>query len=234
MNGIRSARESGRTTTVGVACAVALCCALAAIAPATAAARRHPGHAMARSAGILASIVKRSAHAAGRGHSSGVVTQRCCGWRLLDVYYRARPHKRAPWHGTYELTLRRRGRFLESVGISFFPTAASWAFGGKGLRLGPRYQFTITSPRHGEGWRVTMSDSFVGCPSGSGPAKQCEGFSDELSMGERQLRRRQFRALFGQALRVLRKARRHVPISSGDVVSAGLASRAARAAAASA
>lgn len=182
---------------------------------------------MARAAHTLASIVKHSAGRAGRGRSSGVVAMRCCGARLLDVYYRARPRARRPWHGTYELKLRRRGAFLESVAVSFFPTAARWSFGGAGVSVGPHYQFTIFSPRRGSGWRVAVSDSFVGCAISRAPAKQCEGFSDELSVGEAQLRKRQFRTLFKQALKVVGKARRHVPISSRDLVAVGAAARAA-------
>jgi hypothetical protein len=76
---------------------------------------------------------------------------------------------------------------------------------------------------------VDVSDSFLGCsPGAKGPARQCEGFSDELSAGETQVPHRRFKALFRQALEVVAKARRHVPISGADVVVAGAASRAAR------
>ena len=99
-------------------------------------ARRRPHaaerHTLSRSARMLAGIVRRSAHMAGRGRPAGVVTIRCCGRRTLAVYYRSRPRAGLPWHGTYEFKLRRRGTFLESVGIAFFPTAARWSYGAAG------------------------------------------------------------------------------------------------------
>jgi hypothetical protein len=213
---------------VGLAvCALTAWCGLASAGPAAASARPSAAS-LAHSAHILAALVRRSAHGAGRDRSSGVVTIRCCGHRVLDVYYRARPHARVPWHGTYELELTRRGAFLESVQVSFFPTAAKWAFGGASAHEGPRYAFTIASPRRGRGWHLTVADSFLGCGPSSGAARQCEGFSDELSLGQAQLRTRQFKALFSEALRVVRKANRHVPISSADVVAAVRASHAAQ------
>jgi hypothetical protein len=210
------------------ACALAACAGGTLSSPTAADAARPPAASLAHSAHVLAAIVRRSAHGAGRSSSSGVVTIRCCGHRVLDVYYRARPRARVPWHGTYELELRRKGAFLESVQVSFFPTAAKWAFGGASAREGPRYQFTIASPRRGRGWHLTVSDSFLGCTPSPGPAKQCEGFSDELSVGEAQLRGRRLRTLFRQALSVVRKADRHVSISSADVAAAGLARHAGR------
>ena len=225
MQGTRWAQASRRTAAAVAVCAVAASCALAGIGPAAAGARPS-GRSLAHSAHVLAMIVRHSAHRVAGGHLMGVVTVRCCGRRVLDVYYRARPHRKVPWHGTYELKVRRRGSFLESVQVSFFPTPAKWAFGGEGAREGPRYSFAISSPTHGRGWRVTVDDSFFGCELR--PATHCEGFSDELALQERQLGKRQFKALFRQALKIVRKARRHVPISSQDVVSVGVASRAAR------
>ena len=82
--------------------------------------RRHAQrHVLSRSAHLLAGIVRHSAHMAGRGSPAGVVTIRCCGHRTLAVYYRSRPRSGLPWHGTYELTVRRRGSFLVSVGVTF-------------------------------------------------------------------------------------------------------------------
>jgi hypothetical protein len=106
-------------------------------------------------------IVRHSAHRVAGGRLAGVVTVRCCGRRVLDVYYLARPHRKVPWHGTYELKVRRRGSFLESVQVSFFPTPAKWAFGGEGARKGPDTASRSPRPPTG-GWRVTVDDSFFG------------------------------------------------------------------------
>ncbi|HUH80048.1 MAG TPA: hypothetical protein VLZ06_01875 [Solirubrobacteraceae bacterium] len=205
-------------------------CVLVQMCPAAHAARGRGG-ALSRSARMLSGMVRHSARRAGHGRSAGVVTIHCCGHRTLAVYYRARPRAGLPWHGTYELTLRRRGRFLESVGVVFFPTGASWSYGGAASSEGPRYEFTISSPRHARGWRLTVSDSYLACPPpAAAAAAQCEGFSDALSLGERQLGRRHLRALLRQALKVVHKARRRVPISSADVTAASDAVRSASAA----
>ena len=155
---------------------------------------------------------------------------RCCGHRTLAVYYRARPRAGRPWHGTYELRLRRRGRFLESVGIAFFPTAARWSYGAGASSEGPRYEFTITSPRGRRGWRLNVSGSYFSCPPAPSAAAQCEGFSDALALGERQLGARRLHELLHQALGFVRKARRGEPISSADVAAASEAVRTAAAA----
>ncbi len=194
--------------------------------------RRHAQrHVLSRSAHMLAGIVRHSAHMAGRGSPAGVVTIRCCGHRTLAVYYRSRPRSGLPWHGTYELTVRRRGSFLVSVGVTFFPTGPNWSYGAAGSREGPRYEFTISSPRHSRGWRLQVSDSFLSCPPSSSAARQCEGFSDALAIGEGQLGARRVNALVRQALRVVGKARRRAPISGTEAATAGEAVRSARAAA---
>jgi len=208
------------------AAALVMCCALAQVCAAAHTPRGRRGE-LSRSARTLAGIVRRSAHRAGRGRSAGVVTIRCCGQRTLAVYYRAHPRAGLPWHGTYELRVRRRGTFLESVGVVFFPTAARWNYGGATAGEGPRYEFKISSPRRAHGWRLTVSDSYLACPPPSGAPAQCDGFSDALSLGEPQLGRRHVRALLGQALKIVRKARRHVPISSADVAAASFAVRSA-------
>jgi hypothetical protein len=177
--------------------------------------------ALARSAHTLARIVRGSASSSGRGRPAGVVRIRCCGHRTLAVYYRARPRPGRPWHGTYELRLRSRGRFLESVGVAFFPTGAKWTYGGGTSSEGPRYELTITSPRRASGWRVDVSDSYFACPPKTSAAAQCDGFSDALALGERQLGPRRLHRLLGQALRLVAKARRRVPASGADVTAAG-------------
>ena len=177
--------------------------------------------ALARSAHALVRIVRRSASSSGRGRPAGVVSIRCCGHRTLAVYYRARPRRGRPWHGTYELRLRSRGRFLESVGVAFFPTGAKWTYGGRTSSEGPRYEFTITSPRRAIGWRVKVSDSYFACPPKTSAAAQCDGFSDALALGEGQLGPRRLHRLLGQALGLVAKARRRVPASSADVTAAG-------------
>ncbi len=184
--------------------------------------------ALARSAHTLARIVRRSASSSGRGRPAGVVRIRCCGHRTLAVYYRARPRPGRPWHGTYELRLRSRGRFLESVGVAFFPTGAKWTYGSRTSSEGPRYELTITSPRRARGWRVNVSDSYFACPPKTSAAAQCDGFSDALALGERQLGPRRLRRLLGQALGLVGKARRRVPASGADVTAAGEAAGTAR------
>jgi hypothetical protein len=224
-------RLSGRPALVAAvkAAAVIVACILLQSCPAAQAARGQRRE-LSRSARVLAGIIRHSARRAGHGRSSGVVRIRCCGHRTLAVYYRAQPRAGLPWHGTYELKLRRRGAFLESVGIVFFPTAASWSYGDAGSSEGPRYELTISSPRRARGWRVTVSDSYLACPPPSTAAAQCDGFSDALSLGERQLGKRRLRVLIRQALKVMHKARRRVPISSADVTAASDAVRSASAA----
>jgi hypothetical protein len=231
MQPTESAGLAGRPVRLAAAtvATLVLCCALTQVCAAAHAARGPRGE-LSRSARTLAGIVRHSARRAGHGRSAGVVTIRCCGQRTLAVYYRARPRTGLPWHGTYELKLRRRGTFLVSVGVVFFPTAASWTYGGAASSEGPRYEFTISSPRRARGWRLTVSDSYLACaPPTTAPA-QCDGFSDALSLGEAQLGRHHLRALVRQALRVVRKARRRVPISSADVAAASNAVRSAVAA----
>jgi len=229
------ARSAGRPALLAAATAAALMLALAALQTCAAAqAARGPGERLSSSAGALARIVRRSSRQSGRGRPSGVVRIHCCGHRTLAVYYRARPRRGRPWHGTYELRLRRRGRFLESVGIAFFPTSAKWRYGDRASGEGPRYEFTISSPRRGRGWRLNVSDSYFSCPSAPSAAAECEGFSDALALGERQLHGRRLRKLFRQALGFVGKARRRVPISSSDVAAASDAVRTAGAAHASA
>ena len=225
------ARLAGRPALLAATvCAAALLMA-AVLAPcASAQAARGRPAALPSSAGRLVGIVRRSTHASGRGRPNGVVRIRCCGQRTLAVYYRTHPRAGRPWHGTYELRLRRRGRFLESVGIAFFPTAARWSYGGDASSEGPRYEFMITSPRGRRGWRLNVSGSYFSCPPAPSAAAQCEGFSDALALGERQLGARRLHALFHQALGFVRKARRRVPISSADVAAASEAVRAATAA----
>lgn len=212
----------GRLAALAAAAALVVVAALAQLCPVAQAARTDR-HALSRSAHMLAGIVRHSARMAGRGRPAGVVTIRCCGRRTLAVYYRSRPRPGLPWHGTYELTLRRRGTFLESVGIAFFPTEANWSYGAAGSREGPRYEFTISSPRHSRGWRLNVSDSYLACPPPSPTAAQCDGFSDALSLGERQLGARRLSALIRQALRVVHKARRRVPISFAEAAAASAA-----------
>ena len=225
------ARPAGRPATLVAAATVALtlACALTQLCPQALAAhgRRPPQrHILSRSAHMLAEIVRHSAHMAGRGSPAGVVTVRCCGHRTLAVYYRSRPRSGLPWHGTYQMTLRRRGAFLESVGVAFFPTGPRWSYGAPGSREGPRYAFTISSPRRARGWRLEVADSFLACPPSSSLARQCDGFSDALALGERQLGARRLNALVGQALKVVRKARRRAPISGTEAADAGAAVRA--------
>lgn len=224
---------AGRLAALAAAAAAALvlASALAQLCPVAQAARAER-HTLSRSARMLAGIVRRSAHMAGRGRPAGVVTIRCCGRRTLAVYYRSRPRPGLPWHGTYELKLRRRGTFLESVGIAFFPTAARWSYGAAGSREGPRYEFTISSPRRSRGWRLDVSDSYLACPPPSSAAAQCDGFSDALSLGEQQLGARRLGALIRRALGVVHKARRRVPISGAEAAAASASARSARAPAA--
>ncbi len=225
------ARLAGRLGALAATAAAALTLVMALTqlcTPAQAAhGRHHPrAHTLSHSAGMLAGIVRDSARTAGRARPAGVVTIRCCGSRTLAVYYRSRPRAGLPWHGTYTLTLRRRGSFLESVGIAFFPTGPRWSYGAAGSREGPRYEFTISSPRHSRGWRLQVSDSFLACPPSPTPARQCEGFSDALALGEDQLGARRVNALVRQALRIVRKARRRAPISGTEAANAGVAVRA--------
>jgi hypothetical protein len=217
------ARLAGRLAALAAAAAAALvlAAALAQLCPVAQAARADR-HALLRSAHLLAGIVRHSARMAGRGRPAGVVTIRCCRRRTLAVYYRSRPRPGLPWHGTYELKLRRRGAFLESVGIAFFPTAASWSYGAAGSREGPRYEFTISAPRRSRGWRLNVSESYFACPPASSVAAQCDGFSDAFSLGERQLGARRLSSLVKQALGVVRKARRRVPISGAEAAAATL------------
>ncbi len=229
------ARLAGRPATLLAAAtaALTLICALTLLCPPAQAAHRghHARHHAQRhtlpgSAHMLAGIVRHSARMAGRGRPAGVVTVRCCGHRTLAVYYRSRPRAGLPWHGTYQFTLQRRGSFLESVGVAFFPTGPRWSYGAAGSREGPRYEFTISSPRASRGWRLQVSDSFLACPPSSSLARQCDGFSDALALGERQLGARRLNALVRQALHVVRKARRRAPISGTEAAHAGAAVRA--------
>ena len=57
------------------------------------------------------------------------------------------PARRAAVARHLRTHLRRRGAFLESVGIAFFPTGPSWSYGAAASSEGPRYEFTISSPR---------------------------------------------------------------------------------------
>ncbi|HTY97063.1 MAG TPA: hypothetical protein VMB91_08495 [Solirubrobacteraceae bacterium] len=231
------ARPAGRPALVAAALCAALLLTVGLLqgCPSAQAARGRPA-ALPRSAGKLVGIVRHSARASGRARPNGVVRIRCCGQRTLAVYYRAHPSAGRPWHGTYELRLRRRGRFLESVGIAFFPTAARWSYGGGASGEGPRYELSITSPRGRRGWRLNVSASYFSCPpppsAGPSAAAQCEGFSDALALGERQLGARRLHALLHRALGFVRKARRRVPISGADVAAASEAVRAATATAA--
>ena len=115
------------------------------------------------------------------------------------------------------------------MGIAFFPTAARWSYGAGASSEGPRYEFTITSPRGRRGWRLTCRAA-TPCPPAPSAAAQCEGFSDALALGERQLGARRLHKLLHQALGFVRKARGRVPISSADVAAASEAVRAAAAA----
>ena len=231
MQSTECARLAGRPALLAAAVCAALLLTLAVLqtCPSAQAARGRPA-ALPRSAGKLVGIIRHSARASGRGRPNGVVRIRCCGHRTLAVYYRARPRAGRPWHGTYELRLRRRGRFLESVGIAFFPTAARWSYGAGASSEGPRYEFTITSPRGRRGWRLNVSGSYFSCPPAPSAGAQCEGFSDALALGERQLGARRLHELLRQALGFVRKARRGEPISSADVAAASEAVRTAAAA----
>ena len=182
--------------------ALLLCGALVQLCPAANAARGRRGT-LSSSARVLARIVRHSAHRAGHGRPGGVVTIRCCGQRTLAVYYRARPRAGLPWHGTYELKLRRRGAFLGIGGGRVLPDRGALELGGAAASEGPRYEFTISSPRRARGWRLSVSDSYLACPPPSMAAAQCDGFSDALSLGEPQLGRRHMRALLRQALKVV-------------------------------
>jgi hypothetical protein len=215
------ARLAGRLTTLATAAAAALvlASALTQLCP-SAAAARGSRHVLSRSARMLAGIVRRSAHMTGRGSPAGVVTIRCCGRRTLAVYYRSRPRAGLPWHGTYQFTLRRRGAFLESVGVAFFPTGPGWSYGAAGSSEGPRYEFKISSPRRSRGWRLDVSDSYSACPRPSPGPAQCDGFSDAFSLGERQLGAGRVRSLVEHALGVVHKARRRVPISGSEAAAA--------------
>ena len=217
------ARLAGRPAALAaaVAAALVLATALSQLCPSASAAGtpRH-GHVLSRSARMLAGIVRHSAHMTGRSSPAGVVTIRCCGRRTVAVYYRSRPRRGLPWHGTYQLTLRRRGAFLESVGIAFFPTGSRWTYGAAPSSEGPRYEFKISSPRRSRGWRLDVADSYLACPRPTSAAAQCDGFSDAFSLGERQLGARRVRALFRHALGVVHKARRRVPISGAEAATA--------------
>jgi len=225
----------------GAVAALVLASALTQPSPAAAAARSPHPHVLSRSARMLAGIVRHSARMTGHRGPAGVVTIRCCGHRrTLAVYYRSRPPAGLPWHGTYQFTVRRRGAFLESVGVAFFPTGSRWSYGAAASNEGPRYEFKISSPRHSRGWRLDVSDSYLSCPPpSSGPpqssaAAQCDGFSDAFSLGERQLGARRVRALLRHALGVVHKARRRVPISGAEaaIASGGSGAVAVRAASA--
>lgn len=188
-----------------------------------AAAERPLGRAMAHAARGLAAIIRDDARRIARSHATGaVISKRCCGTRVLDVYYRAAPWSYLPWFGAYELKLETRRAFLRSVSISYFPTEASWSYGSPSKGEGPTYSFTITPPNRGEGWRFSALDSFFGCGA-TLPARggTCEGLSQAIGFDERQGSASRFDALFEQAVVVTQKARRHAPISGENLFSPG-------------
>lgn len=216
---------SSMTRLAGIAgvCGAAVCGA-GSLAQA-AAAERPLGEAMSRAAAKLSRIIRRDAARIGAGQSSGaVLARRCCGTRVLHVFYRARPYGGAGFEGAYELNLRFAGRFLVDARVSFFPTPPAWHYGAPPQREGPSYSFTLKSPNRQRGWRVSALDSYLVCP----PAPQadlCEGSSQGIGFEEHHGDERELGALFRQAMRVARRAEHHRPITEINLFSTTRAPR---------
>jgi len=206
-------------TRIATMCGAAICGGTTSTQPAGA--ELPLGRAMARAAGTLAGIIRADARRISRARSSGaVIARRSRGTRQLRVYYRAGPPTHRPWYGAYELKLRTTRRFLDAVTISYFPTAASWGYGAPAQGEGPSYSFRLLAPGHHRGWRFSAADSFLGCGAQRPAPGQCEGLSQALGFDEAQGGKREFEALFKQAILVVEKAERHAPISGENLFSA--------------
>ena len=207
-----------RLTGIATACGAAVCAAPVSPQPAGARVERPLGRAMSRAAKTIAAIVGRDARQIARGDATGaVLAKHCCRTRTLDVYYRSPPSKNLPWHGAYDLRVRSKRRFLESVTVSFFPTQSRWSYGDASRGTGPSYSFTIRSPNRHRGWRFEADDSFFGCGVPSPPSGTCQGLSQAVSFDERQGTGHEFANLYRQALKVSRKAHRHDAISGQNL-----------------
>jgi len=213
----------GRLAGIAGACGAAICGTGMAAQPATAAparAERPLGRAMAQAARVLATIIRHDARRISSASATGAVLgERRRGARVLRVFYRSRPRGYLPWYGAYELKLRTHRTHVDRVTVSYFPTEASWSYGGPPAREGPTYAFTIS--RDGRsGWRFSALDSMFACQSPSTVAGSCEGLSQGLGFGERQGSMREFKALYRQALVVAHKGKRHRAISGENLFAA--------------
>ena len=125
----------------------------------------------------------------------------------------------APWHGTYTLTLRRRGSFLESVEDRVLPDRAELELRSRGQQGRPPLRIhdllAAALPRLAPAGVRQLPR----LPALVRAARQCEGFSDALALGEDQLGASRVDALVRQALGVVRKARRRAPISGTEAAS---------------
>ena len=96
---------------------------------------------------MLVGIVRHSARTSGRGRPNGVVTIRCCGQQDARRLLPRSPPRRPSVARHLRTALRRRGRSWCRWGSRSSPRPRAGATEQAASSEGPRYEFTISSPR---------------------------------------------------------------------------------------
>jgi hypothetical protein len=158
----------------------------------------------AKVAAALAAIIRRDAREQLRASRSAVtVTKRCCGVRVLRVHYDVRASRPLATHSAYVLRLETRRAAVQGVAVFEASSEAPYIGGGRSGESSSLFAFAIH--REHRDWRTVISyeqisqgvEELNGHAGGLGFARACA------------LRSTLPRALYGEVLRTLERARHH-------------------------